>query len=1007
MHHYIFAKVYNDMCLLEGHAKRKLFDLEGVEYQPTEYKKSNKPPVEGYEKYNGEVLKGVDKHFWLRAKFTTPKTEKSKYLILQTTTGLEGKLEGTTPQGLIYLNGEMVYGADPNHTEAYLDSNTEYEMHNYFYTGMNGGSESKLKMAVFEIDERIEKLYFDFFVAFEAARTFETNEREYVSLMSALDKACRFLDFRNPYSKEYFEGVEKAQKFIDEEIYNKLCSKDGKPIVHMVGHTHIDVEWLWTRQQTREKIQRSFATAKALMDKYPEYNFMLTQPELYRYLKEEAPEKYEELKELIKKGRWEVDGAMYVEADCNLSSGESLIRQILQGTAFFKKEFDKDCKLLYLPDVFGYSAALPQILKKCGIDYFITSKISWSDTNKMPKDVFIWKGIDGTEIFTTFITTQNYDKSCPSRTQYIGRLTASQLKGTDARLQQKDYTSRTLTTFGFGDGGGGPTKVMLESYKRLSKGLPGLPVAKMSTIKEYITETEKEFNLNCEQTGFTPRWNGELYLELHRGTYTSIAKIKRDNRKSELGLQTIEALSYADMLKGGKYDADGIYKKWTKVLHNQFHDIIPGSSIEQVYENTDKDYAEISEYIANTTNEKLDAIAKDLNSDEGILVYNPSSFNRKGQFIIDGKTFEYSEEIPAFGYKVITGEPTKNGVKVKGNIAENKFYKMQIDKAGRIISLFDKRANREVFKGLGNEIQIFEDYPVHYDNWEISMHYKQKPYDFSSDAEITPFTDGTSAGFIVKRKYQNSTIKQTIRLYTENDRIDFENDIDWHEHHHLVKASFPFDINANTATYDIQYGHVSRPAHDNTSWDEAKFEVCAHKWADISEGNYGVAVLNDCKYGYNAEGSTLKLTLLRCGTDPNPNADQGKHVFTYSLLPHANNLVNSNVIKSAYELNLPLIAKKVSKNSGNLDAEYSLVSVDNEAVVIETIKKAEADDSMIIRGYESKNSRANVNISVAKGFKKAYLCNMLEKEETALDFDGKTLNLVVKPFEIFTIKFVK
>ncbi len=994
---------------LDGQRKGNMFDVTDLEYVKADgYKTNNLFPTDGWQKFEkGQRLSGKDEHYWLRANFETPEIRPDQYLMLKITTGYEGKWDATNPQGLLYLNGKMVQGYDTNHIEGFLDANTKYVAHNYFYVGMIDSTVG-FDVSVIKYNKRIEKLYYDMQTAYDTCLLLNENSDEYISIMTVLDRTAMLLDMREVYSDAYYKSIETALEFIEQELYCKLCSTEGKPIVNVLGHTHIDVEWRWTREQTREKIQRSFSTAKALMDKYPEYKFMLSQPELYSYLKEEAPEKYDELKELVKEGRWEPEGAMYLEADCNLVSGESFVRQIMQGKKFFKDEFQVDSKVLFLPDVFGYSAALPQILKKSGVEHFVTSKISWNDTNTMPVDSFYWEGIDGTEIFTNFITTQEYRGVEPQNyTTYVGKLTASQIKGTWNRYKQKEYTNRSLHVFGFGDGGGGPTKDMLERYDRLKKGLPGIPVAKMGFLKPHLDMVQRQFDENAEKLNRRPKWMGELYLEYHRGTYTSIGKNKKGNRRSEFALTKAEALSYIGLLMGKSYDADGLYYNWNKILHDQFHDIIPGSSIFEVYEQSDKDYAEVAEYCAEVVSEKLKAIAENIDTDGGILVYNPLGFARKGIITVEGKSFE-TEEIPAFGWKVINPSDFKSSVTVNGLTAENKYYKLTLDESGRIVSLFDKRADRDVIKPdmLGNELQVFEDFPFNYDNWEISDYYKQKMWILDDKADIEPILEGNRAGFSVTKKYFKSVIKQNIWLYSDNTRIDFDNDIDWHEQHQILKSAFPLDVHSMNTTYEIQFGHVTRPNHENTSWDKAKYEVYGHKWVDMSESGYGVALLNDCKYGHNTEGSILKITMLKCGTFPNPKADQGRHTFTYSLMPHIGDFREAGVIHEAYSLNQPLESIEITANEGKKPSEFSLVSCDKENVIVETVKKCEYDNGMIVRMYDAFDSRTKVTLTVADGFKKAYLCDLMENVIADLPFDGKTVTLHVKNFEIVTLKFI-
>lgn len=995
---------------LRQFANIKLYDLEGVEYVKCGYKTDNSFPESGWQPFTADTkMTGRDAHYWLRASFKTPPKKENTSYYIKCTTGFEGEWDGTNPQGIIYLNGEMVQGVDTNHTEIYLEPDTEYTMYNYFYLGLIKNN-VPLHMAMYELDEKSEQLYYDIRVPYDVFMMHRQNEDAHEIIIPVLEQTCNLIDFRKPFSDEYKASVSRAVDFIEEEFYEKICTEEGKPIVDCIAHTHIDIEWLWARAQTREKIQRSFTNALALMKKYPEYKFMLSQPELYRYLKEEAPEKYEELKQLVKEGRWEPEGAMYVEADCNLISGESLVRQIYQGKRFFKDEFGVDNKILFLPDVFGYSAAIPQILKKSGIRHFVTSKISWNETNTMPVDCFMWEGLDGTEIFTNFITAQNYKGIDPDRyTTYVGHLTPSEIKGTWNKFIEKQYSHRALSTYGFGDGGGGPTKEMLENQRRIAKGIPGMPVTKLPTLIEHLDKKREEFDESCKKLKRTPKWVGELYLELHRGTYTSMAKNKRGNRKSEQALGKAEGLSYIGLMLGSEYDAKGLYNNWNRVLHNQFHDIIPGSSIKDVYDGTDVDYKEIAEYTDGVINEKIGVIAKNITTDGGLLVYNPSGFERSGIATVGGKTVELTEAIPAFGWKVVNKFNDECRVAVNGLTAENKFYKMTLDNAGRIAELFDKSANRQVFKSgeYGNEFQAFEDFPRLYDNWEITDYYKQKKWVLDDEAQITPVTDGSRAGFRVVKKYLDSEIIQNIWLYSDTDRIDFDTDIDWQERNQVLKVAFPVDVHANTATYETQFGHIERPTHGNTSWDQAKFEVCAHKWVTVAENGYGVGLLNDCKYGFNTEGSTMKLTVLKCSQYPNEEADQGAHKLTYSIMAYEGDFREAGVINEAYALNQPFTVAQVCANKGALADEFSLVSCDRANVIVETVKKAEDDDGMIVRMYDAFNRRANATVTVAEGFKKAYLCDLMENQIEELEFSDNKVTVPVSNFEIITLKFTR
>ena len=992
--------------------ERKICDTLPMEYCESGYKVGNEPPRDGWKPYSPTIpLEGGDGHYWIRTSFKTPRAEKNEYFVLRATTGREGLWVATNPQGLLYLNGKMSQGLDAQHTDAFLDADTDYVAHNYLYVGDEVIFIS-YDMQIYAINERVEKLYYDIKAAYDALLLLSEYSDEYYKIISPLSDAVRILDMRDMTSPEFYESVERAIEYLSKNFYEKVCSTDGKPVVSCVGHTHIDVEWLWARAQTREKIQRSFSTAAALMKKYPEYKFMLSQPELYRYLKEEAPEKYEELRALVKEGRWEPEGAMYLEPDCNLTSGESLVRQLMHGKRFFREEFGVESRILFLPDVFGYSAALPQILKKSGVDYFVTAKIGWNDTNKMPNDTFYWEGIDGTEIFTTFITTQEYIREEDRKrrfTTYVGNINANRVKGTWDRFGEKEYTSTSLMTYGYGDGGGGPTKEMLEFGRRLAKGIPGVPTVKLTTLAEHISTHKAEFDESAKRKGRVPRWVGELYLEYHRGTYTSVAKVKKNNRRSEYLLGNIEALFATGAHFGEKYDANATDKLWRKVLHNQFHDILPGSSVGKVYDNTDADYEMIRVEGGKLLSDKLDFIANGVNTDGGIIVYNPTGFARRAAFSVDGIYRESTDIIPPYGWRIVKDVKPISRVKLSGLSAENEYYVLTLNDKGEISSLYDKRAEREVFKpgAAGNVISAFFDNPTNFDAWEIEDYYKLSRKTIDTVANITPVTDGTRAGFVIERDYMKSKIKITLWLYTESPRIDFDCEIDWQERHQILKAEFPIDVHANSATYGVQFGHVTRPTHQNTSWDKAKFEVSAQKWADISENGYGVAILNDSKYGYGAEGSTLSLTLLKSPTYPYPEADLGEHSFTYSILPHLDGFREGDVIKEAEVLNQPLFAKAVTAQSGILPEEFSLVSVNKPNAHISAVKPSESGDGLIVRLYESYDRRERVTVTVPKEYKSAFLCDLMENELVPLEMNDGSLTVPLSNFEIVTLKFKK
>ncbi len=983
--------------------------LDEFLYEPAEYKKGERPPVscDGWKTLkHGAVLEGVDKHFWICKTFQTPeRTSAHSKLFFELKTGREGKWDGTNPQCLVFLNGKAVQGMDINHTELELSFGTEYNMQLYMYGGMEEAAFFFMPSLVVA-DSRLVKLYYDMQVPYECLPCLNERSEEAVAIVRTLDCACNLLDLRVPYSEEFYASAEQTLYFLEEEFYRKKCEKNGT-VVSCIGHTHIDVAWMWTLAQTEEKVQRSFATVLKLMDEYPEYKFMSSQPQLYKYLKQFEPELYEKVKERVKEGRWEAEGAMWLEADCNLISGESLVRQIMFGKRFFQEEFGVESKILWLPDVFGYSAALPQILKKSGVDKFVTSKISWNETNQMPYDVFLWEGMDGTEIFTAFMTAQAYSyDSIGNCTTYVSDITPAQVMGSRKRFQQKEYTNHTFLTFGFGDGGGGPTRKMLEYHERLKQGIPGMPRTVIEQPSTYFAKLEQEFYASAKELRRIPKWVGELYLEFHRGTYTSMAKNKRNNRKSELLFQTAEQVSaVTQLLLGKEYPQKELNDSWETILLNQFHDIIPGSSIEEVYAVSDIQYAHVAEVGQNIVRSACETIACHIDKNAGTVIYNPNSFTVSGAVEVDG-ICSYVEAVPAMGWRTVkTFEKESNLLLVTEKKIDTPFYVIEFDENMNMASIYDKENGREIIKAgeCANVLEAFEDLPYDYDNWELSPYYKQKKYEVNDVASVEVFHNGERAGLKIARRFLSSFIMQTVSVYEHSRRIDVENEIDWKESHIVLKAAFPFDIHAGKAVYETQFGYLERPNHSNTSWDAAKFEVCAHKYADISEDDYGVALLNDCKYGYNAEGSTLKLTLLKCGTYPNKNADKERHHFTYSILPHAGNHKQGGVIQEAYFLNRPLVAF-AAKGDGILPESYSLVSCNCSNIITETVKKAEESNRLVVRAYDAYDRKSKAEFTFGFEVKKAYLCDLMENIITELEItDGRKVLLPVSNFEIVTL----
>ena len=767
---------------------------------------------------------------------------------------------------------------------------------------------------------------------------------------------------------------------------------------------------------------------------------MSSQPQLYKYVKKNAPDVYEQIKERVKEGRWEPDGGMFVEADCNIASGEALVRQFVHGQRFFKEEFGVDNEILWLPDVFGYSAALPQILQKCGIPYFMTTKISWNEFNKMPYDTFEWEGIDGSRVLTHFVPTRDYNKAAVEGgtetehfTTYNGYINPSQMKGAWARYSQKYLNEEVLCSFGFGDGGGGPTKDMLENQRRLAKGLPGMPRTKMSTAKEFFHVLDK----HVTDKKYLPTWVGELYLEYHRGTYTSMARNKKFNRKAEFAYQNEEMYAMLDaQTAGGAYPEKELHEGWEVILRNQFHDILPGSSIKEVYDDSKAEYEGIFAENKALTDATLAHIAAGVKAPKhSLVVYNPNSAAAydlvtftvpKGMgepAVYDGETklavqktangayVFFAAGVPGKGYKTYTvkeeAADTTPTMEVSTKVMENEFFKVEYNEKGQFAKIYDKKAERDVLKPgeAGNVIVSYEDRPHNYDAWDVNNYYTEKSWDIDQVSAMEVVENGPVRACVkVERKYLDSTITQFIYLYHDIPRIDIKNVIDWKEHQIFVKDYFPIDVHTNEATFDIQYGNVKRDTHDNTSWDFAKFEVCHHKWMDVSEDGYGVSMLNDCKYGVGVRNGVIGMSMLKSAIHPNPEADKELHEFTYSIYPHQGGWREAGTVKQAYQINNPLTYSWKENEGGTLAPEYSLVSSDQDNAVIEVVKKAEDSDAVIVRLYECYNRRTPVTLIFGKELTSVVECNMMEEGADPVEFTGNQATFEMKPYEIKTLK---
>lgn len=966
---------------------------------------------------------GKDEHYWFKAEYTVPEKLSGKEIWLEVKTQIDEWDDARNPQFLLFLDGEPVQGMDMNHRRVLLTRNAEagrtYQFGLQSYTGTLH-SEFRLIPEILEIDHEIESLYYDLQIPLRSFSRMKDDTLKQ-EIVEVLNSCVNLLDLRTPYSEDFYRSLREASAYLAKALYEELAGY-GDVIATCIGHTHIDVAWWWTVEQVREKTGRSFATVLKLMDEYPNYKFMSSQPQLYEFLKIRYPKLYERVKEKIAEGRWEPEGGMWVEADCNLTSGESLVRQFLQGKRFFKEEFGVDNRILWLPDVFGYSAALPQIMKKSGIDYFMTTKLAWNQINKIPHDTFMWRGIDGTEVLTHMVTTLGVGQDIRNFfTTYNGMLHPDAIMGGWERYQDKNINNDILISYGFGDGGGGPTRDMLETSMRMEKGIKGVPKVRQEFSRKYFEELEERVKDN-NRLG---KWEGELYFEYHRGTYTSMGRNKRSNRKSEFLMMDLELLGVLT----GSYPSEELAWMWKLISRNQFHDILPGTSIHEVYEVTKQEYEKVADCANALIAERLETLAP---AGEAVTLFNTLGFERSDVVTLgsgicadaladaEGNLFPvqkteagsvvYVRDLPSKGWKVFHAAKApaeaKNPFVIGGSTLETPFYRVELDENGLFTSIYDKECDREVLKEgeKGNLLRMYEDKPMDYDNWDIDMYYTEKYWDVTEADRVEWIERGpVRAALRIERSVSRSKIAQTVYFYADSRRIDFDTRIDWKDSQHLLKVHFPVDIHSDEAAFDIQFGNAKRKVHTNTSWDEARFESCGQKWMDFSEGHYGVSILNDCKYGHSVKDGNLALTLLKSGIVPNPVSDQEEHVMTYSLYPHPEGFCDGGTIQEAYKLNVPVRAKAGAAEKDR----YSMASVDRRNVILETVKQAEDGSGVILRLYEDENARTKAHVSVdLDGIERVAECSLMEEEERAVAYENGGFDITVKPFEIKTYKLV-
>ena len=848
-------------------------------------------------------------------------------------------------------------------------------------------------------NEEAYQLYMDVRTVLGNLQCVDPDSLRAMDLEKALKAFSCTVDFEQPY-----EIRQKSFRLGREVLRPVLACKNGStmPVMHAMGHAHIDVAWLWPLEETDRKCSRTFAAQLRHMEEYPEYTMIQSQPYLYQRTKELYPELFDRMKEKVKQGQLIPEGGMWVEADTNIPSGESLIRQFLYGKAYFKKEFGVEDELLWLPDVFGYTAALPQIMKGCGIRYFSTHKIFWTYNggDPFPYHSFMWKGIDGTEI-PSFIHVDYNSETDPETLHQRWKKRA-----------QKENLRRFLLPFGYGDGGGGPSRDHIEFCLR-EKDLEGVPQVKFDTPKGFFEALEQDGEER-------PTYVGELYFQAHRGTYTSQAAIKKGNRQNETGLGLAEFWSAAACaFKGAEYPADELEKAWKMLLVNQFHDILPGSSIGRVYERARREHSLIREEWEKMAQEALSALTEE---GEGLSVFNSLPWERKALVKVP-EGWQGAEEngcplpiqkredglyaeanIPSCGWATLKPAGVykeETAVKASESVLENELLSVSINAYGEITRILDKETGQDWIAGPCNRLKMYQDIPGHYDAWDIDSVYMQNPVELPEKAVFLSAESGPLFGAVCfSRKIHDSELIQTILLRKGSRTVEFRTKVQWKETHKLLKVEFPVQVYGEEALHEIQFGYVKRPNHASRKYDADRFEVCNHRWTALTEALRGCAVLNDCKYGVNVLGNTIALTLLKAAAFPDAHADQGEQEFTYAFHCWNTDFGRSDVVKAAHELNVPVLCSEGVAGTG------SLFTLSSGTVILENVKCAEDGNGFILRLYESKGSACRETLHLGFDAAEASVCNFIEEGSEMLEIAGNALELEFTPFQVRTIRVV-
>lgn len=844
-------------------------------------------------------------------------------------------------------------------------------------------------------------------------------------LAEALEKFTLTVDFEQPR-----EARIASYRAAREAVRPALEAHNGStmPTFYAIGNSHLDLVWLWPAAETHRKTARTFAAQLRLMEQYPDYRYLQSQPAAYEMCREYYPELYARIKEAIKRGQWIAEGAMWVEPDTNMAGGEALVRQLLFGKRYYKEELGVDSQVMWLPDTFGYTAALPQILKSFGVKYLVTQKIFWSynEGERFPYHYFNWQGMDGSRIVSFLPTSYTY-RTDPKEINEVWR----------ERTQVRDLDAYLLP-YGYGDGGGGPCRDYVE-YARRQADLEGGVKVKLAGPVEFFEDMEK-------LGGPVNTYVGELYFSAHRGTYTSQAMVKQNNRRCELSLREMEFWSSLAVGKGMSYDKAKADALWKRLLLHQFHDMLPGSSIARVYVEAEEAFHEMLAGIGELKEQAYAALT-DGADQTAVTVWNSLSFPRTalvelperfagGACTADGAPVPVQTaegrvkalvQLPSCGAVSLipaqadgntagtvpaertaeSGTASASSVSLvtvteteDGFVMENGLVTARINRKGEVVSFVRRDSGREFAADVMNRFRLYKDVPRLFDAWDIDSNYIEQEIEALTDASVTVGADGLEGVLILKGRISNSELVQRISLAADSDRLEFATQVDWKELHRLLKVSFPVTVHAENGINEMQFGYVERPTHRSRAYDKDRFEVCNHRYSALCDASHGAAVLNDCKYGISMNGNALELTLLRAAASPELRADNRVHTFTYAFTAWDGSFADSDAVRQGYALNV-----RPAVTAGRADVE-SVLSVDAANVILDTMKPAEdGSGDVILRLYESKKASCSAKITCRLGMKSAALCDMMENvlEEIPLEKD----DALVLPFGAFEIKTVR